>query len=838
MLTSRLMSGAAAIAVLATFAPVMAQSTGTQEVEKVVVTGTRAATGGLIVKEKATKTRSTIDDKYTASQQAGQSVAQNLNLLPGVNFTNSDPYGSSGGNIRLRGFDGPRISLTQDGIPLNDTGNYAIFTNQLIDGEYLSRATVNTGTTDVDSPTASATGGTINTITRKPFEEMTLSAGLAYGSHDYRRGIFVFDTGEYRGVSAFAGLSLQEYDKFKGPGELQKTQANGRIYQKIGEDSFVSLIGHYNENRNNFYRNLTNAQIAFYGRSFDNMPSCTRDAPTAGVIDNENNSAAGAGVFQTATDNPANSSSCTNFYNLRINPSNTGNLRMQGNFALTDNLRLTIDPSWQYVKANGGGTATIAENDSRLRGTSGLLAVDVNGDGDTIDTAVRFYTPNNTNTSRFGVTTSLIYQLDENNKLRVAYTGDFGRHRQTGAWGRMHTDGSPIDIFGGLDEVGARLGTADGSFIRGRDRLSKAILNQAAVSYSGSFFEDTLRIDVGVRAPFFKRELNNFCFTQMGGSNVRCTTEAFTDVDADGIGTLAFTAGEWSRPYETTFKYDALLPNVGISYEFIENNIVYFSYAEGLSAPRTDNLYTVTGSEASNTRAFLGVEPERTKSFDLGFRHQGSWLTASVAIWKNTFENRIVTSFDQVLGVNVDRNVGTVELQGVDVEMGARLFEGFTAYASASYNDSELQEDLDVGASGGFANLLPTKGKALVETPEWTYAGRVSYTIENFTFGLQGKYVGERFATDVNDEIAASYTVFDANVGVDMTSWGLADTLIQINGTNLFNEEYLGNISTQTNALLIPDVNVGPAVVPRNGSAPSYSIGAPQTFQVQVRTKF
>jgi iron complex outermembrane receptor protein len=134
----------------------LAQSTGTQEVEKVTVTGERGGKGGVIVKESRPKTRSTVTSEYLDSQGAGQTVFNSINLLPGVSFTNSDPYGSSGGNVRIRGFDGNRVSLTVDGIPLNDTGNYAIFTNQMIDPEYLTRVTVNTGTTDVDSPTASA----------------------------------------------------------------------------------------------------------------------------------------------------------------------------------------------------------------------------------------------------------------------------------------------------------------------------------------------------------------------------------------------------------------------------------------------------------------------------------------------------------------------------------------------------------------------------------------------------------------------------------------------------------------------------------------------------------
>ncbi|MBX3481860.1 MAG: TonB-dependent receptor, partial [Caulobacter sp.] len=84
-----------------------AQSTGTNEVEELVVTG---ATGpktvnGVITAETAPKSKSSIDQEYIASQATGQTVIESLNLTPGLNFTNNDPYGSSGGNLRLRGFD-------------------------------------------------------------------------------------------------------------------------------------------------------------------------------------------------------------------------------------------------------------------------------------------------------------------------------------------------------------------------------------------------------------------------------------------------------------------------------------------------------------------------------------------------------------------------------------------------------------------------------------------------------------------------------------------------------------------------------------------------------------
>jgi iron complex outermembrane recepter protein len=104
--------------------------------------------------------------------------------------------------------------------------------------------------------------------------------------------------------------------------------------------------------------------------------------------------------------------SCSNFFGVRINPSNTGNVRINSKFSLSDNVTLTVDPSYQYVLANGGGTSTIAENSAIVRGNSGLLGKDLNGDGDILDT-LRFYTPNTTNTRRFGLTASLIWDISD-----------------------------------------------------------------------------------------------------------------------------------------------------------------------------------------------------------------------------------------------------------------------------------------------------------------------------------------------------------------------------------------------------------------------------------------
>lgn len=870
-----------------------AQSSGTvateaTELDTVIVTGARgqANIDGVIVAETVAKTRSSISQEFIATQTSGQTILQTLNLVPGLNFVNSDPYGNSGGNIRLRGFDGNRVSLTFDGMPLNDTGNYAVYTNQQLDSELIERASVNQGTTDVDSPTASATGGTINFRSARPLEEAGLQINSSIGENNYLRGFVRVDTGAFGpwGTTAYGAFSYTNYDKFKGPGELEKTQFNGKIYQDLGDGDFASLAGHWNVNRNAFYNNFINQAQFNSGTFLENDQACFRPAGVDGTVQNES-----SGSTRVLSDGSILTGSCTNFHGIRINPSNTGNIRGQFSYGLTDNLRFTFDPSFQYVIANGGGFTLVGERDDRLDQNTtnnasvstpvqcaaiavNRTGVDLNGDGDTCDN-VGLYTPNNTNTHRYGLTSSLIWDLNENHRLRAAYSLDYGRHRQTGEWTRTDAANQPFNVFGGQEVWGAedaRIIGRDGSFLRGRDRFSIAELQQFAVEYIGDFFDDSLTINIGVRAPYFTRDLDQNCFSQNGSSTVRCTTETPSATLANGNVTFASTGTtQYIPPYQATLEYNDVLPNLGAVYRFGEGHSVYVSYAEGLSVPRTDNLYQPVRNVTDSSIDFSTVQPETTKSYDVGYRFRNQALIAQLAFWKVEFENRIVASQDNdpsspTFGFFVDRNVGAVEQQGFDGQLGYAFTDAFVVNLSASYNESELQDNLFLGnfncttanqvplstpacavspATTPIPLFLQTAGKTLVETPDWTYAARVDWDLtENLHVGLQAKYVGERFATDVNDEISEAYTVADMDVRYDLTdTFGIRGAFVRLNVSNLFDEDYLGNISTGSNALstvVTTDPRVPAATANRSGSARTFSLGSPRTAQITLGMKF
>ena len=775
----------------------LAQSTGTAVLEELVVTGSIGPKNldGAIVAIEAPKSRASITEEFISRQAPGQSILDSINLLPSVNFTNNDAYGSAGGDITIRGFDSQRVALLQDGVPLNDSGNYAIFPNQQLDSDLIERATVNLGTTDVDSPTAAAAGGTINYVTKKASEEFSVRGEFGYGSDNFQRYYGTIESGAFgpfgtrmwvSGLFTRNDLVKPHNSPLSPSGKIQKKQFNARIDQDFGDIGQASLIFNYNQNRNNFINRINLATFARQGLTMAGAPdtslvavkSCARPTPAAGSAQVDN-----AGAFPCPT----------GYYDFNINPSNTGNIRGLSRWNLGDQFTLTVDPSFQYALANGGSVQVFPETDAQLRGNSTAAGVDLNGDGDILD-RVYLYRPNTTNTRRYGVTSSLIWKFTDSQSFRLAYTYDRASHRQTGDVGFVELDGTPSNVFGGKDGQGQQVTLPDGTNLRRRDRLSIALLNQFSGEYRARFLEDKLLVNIGVRVPYFTRDLNNFCF-QQSTFNAYCTTQVGTPVPGTNDGTgkplVTFPAAtlnsaatlRYGQPRSFTRKYDDVLPNVGVSYDFTEALSVYGSYAETISVPRTDDLYD---------QVLLDPGPETSKTFDLGIRYQSGGFLAAASIYKTNFNNRIERVLDEPSNIAFSQNVGDVENQGFDAQLGFKPTDSLSFYASYSYIETEIQQDIKNAVAG----VLPTKGKSIYEIPKHQGAARVQYDVTDaLSIGAQAKWVGDRWTNLVNTEKTRSYELVDFDVRWNLNQLGLEKTYVQFNVRNAFDKRYLGDIS-------------------------------------------
>ncbi|HEY0281526.1 MAG TPA: TonB-dependent receptor, partial [Rhizomicrobium sp.] len=522
----------------------------------------------------------------------------------------------------------------------------------------------------------------------------------------------------------------------------------------------MNLAAHFNRNRNNSYfgPNITTNLVtnkAHWNSDYD--ATCTPATIRPGVVD--------------AVDN------CGNFYKSRINPSDTGNIRFSSLWHLLDDLTLTVDSNLQYVLANGGGNTTQAEHNAVMTGSYGYVSAastaivspfgciqasnggcDLNGDGDILDT-VRIYRPSTTNTRRWGFNTSLIYAITEGHTIRAAYTLDYGLHRQTGQMALLGPDGSPYSVWAGLDDPEHRIHTADGADLRYRDRKSKAILNQASMDYQGDFFDGMVQTSLGFRLPFFERDLNQYCYQIIRSTNPYCTSQIPSAVGPDNTVTFAGSSTKYIPPDSGVFRYNRFLPHLGISTKpFGDEHQFFAAFTKELAAPRTDNLYASNGTIDSPTTAvdiysaFDGATPETSTSYTVGYRFIGESLNASLSAWNSQVKNRLISTWDQEAQISTYHSVPGINFAGIDADASYNVTDDLSVYGSASFMNARLISDIVVGGTASAPIYAYTGGKTLAETPHWTFTGRVQYKpLPELRFGLGGKYVGKRFATDTNN---------------------------------------------------------------------------------------
>lgn len=820
------------------YSAALAQSTGSNTVQELVVTAHKTRdVGGLVTQQEAPKTREIISQAYISARPAGANALSDLNLLPGVNFTNDDPYGMSGGggHFVVRGMTGSSATVGEmvDGVPLNDAGNYAIYAGELVDPEVISNVNLITGSTDVDSPTSSNLAGSVNINTLTPTKDFGGFVSASGGSLNYLRVAGLINTGEFGpfGTRAWIEGSDQHNNKYTGVGRDKKWQVNFKVYQDLNHDGdFIALAGFYDKQVADLYDGVDFASTGVTSGS-NYHPPATNGYNFHGLLTNPWNF-----DYTNSYVQPGSTSSNANFQGVHENPTLTGNLRGESRFTLLPNLHLTVDPSYQWVLANGGGSTVIKGADPRLIGsglttsksnlptcysaTGVVTGIDLDGatnaSGAPVCTdSVRLLSPSNTQTNRYTVNTSLIWNITPQHLIQFAYAYDHANVRQTGEYELLNADGTAPSLFGGLQGYGTPIIAADGSIFEKRNRFTQAELNQVSLEYIGRFLDDRLRLDIGARDPMFSRDLNQYCYTNPP-TNVYCTTSA----------AVATANGYKVAPFAIHTTYSKVLPNLGFTWNFDGSNSVFFDYTQALNAPVNDDLYAIAVIGSGSTTSAVGrdtVQPETSTTYELGYRYQRPNLKATVDIYKIDDNNHIVSSYNQATQDTIDQNVGTVQFYGVEGLVGASPIANLNLIASFAYNHSR---DLDnIPYSSSF--IIQTKGKQAVDAPELTFSARAEYRYQDFLFGLEGKWVDKRYVTYVNDLSVPSYVTVDADVRWQL-DWIRKGTFLQLNVLNLFDEKYLGSINP---------------VASNNGSSPDYTEtyaiqGPPRTVQVTLRAAF
>lgn len=248
------------LAVMSAMLPGAALAADATDVGTISVKG-QSLGGGMMVQDDSAKARSTVTKEAMDKMPSAANAIDKLKYTPGLNVNSNDASGLSGVDYTMRGMNSDQIGLSMDGIPINDSGNYAVYPNLLGDAENLEEVFVTQGSSEADGPHIGSSGGNIGLATRRPAKDFGGFLKQTLGSNNLSKTFARLETGEYNGFSNWISYSHTEAKKWRGEGRLYSDKFEMNSLYEDGNGNSSNLVMKYNRQNNTNYNTLSKAQF-------------------------------------------------------------------------------------------------------------------------------------------------------------------------------------------------------------------------------------------------------------------------------------------------------------------------------------------------------------------------------------------------------------------------------------------------------------------------------------------------------------------------------------------------------------------------------------------------
>lgn len=226
----------------------------------------------------------------------------------------------------------------------------------------------------------------------------------------------------------------------------------------------------------------------------------------------------------------------------------------------------------------------------------------------------------------------------------------------------------------------------------------------------------------------------------------------------------------------STQRDKAFSGNVGLSYVFDTGVTPYISY--------TESFQPTMGADARAAQSFA---PTEGRQYEVGVKYQpvGSQTLLTAAVYDLTQQNVRVTEG------SITRQVGELQVRGLELEASTQLTDNFKAIASYTYTDTEITKGLATDVGNRMA-LIPRNQATLWADYTWHNG-----LLDGFGVGGGVRYVGDTYGNTANTSVAhvSSYTVYDASAHYDLGQLdnSMKGLSVAVEAKNLFNKDYLAN---------------------------------------------
>jgi iron complex outermembrane receptor protein len=703
---------------------------------------------------------------------AGSSPFIALRKLPGVNFQSADPFGvyEWSTRITLRGFNQNQLGFTLDGVPLGDMsyGNTnGLHISRAIIADNIGQTRVSQGAGALGTASTSNLGGTIEFFSRDPQDELNIAGNVTYGSSDTIRAFGTLDTGDLGGFKAYISAAHINADKWKGFGTQRSTQVNAKLVADFSPSTTFTAFVNFSDRKENDYQDLSLEMINRLGLNWDNI---SNDWPLAvrlafiGANRGDTGVTVPANTFGTVYPAPFRTVDDAYFDAAGLRRDWLAGARLEQRFG--DNVTAGLQA---YYHTNKGQGSWITP----YRASPGGLPISFRTTEYEID--------------RLGVIGDLVAELGAHTvRVNLWYeNNDFEQARRFYTMGTSQT----VPLTSALDYQTNPFFTQWNNAYNTKT-FQFAVQDQWQVT-------DAFTVTAGIK-----------------GQAVSLEARAINPVP----GPLAI--GEIDSE-------DFFLPQIGLLYALGGGNEIFASFTQN---QRAFTAAATTGPFATSAAGFAALrdrlQPEKTDTYELGFRFGEGQVTGVIAAYLVNFTNRIlaVPQGPGIVGnAPLLSNVGDVRSVGAEIGVQWQPVPDFTVTGSYAYNDNTYRNDV-VNQAGVVVQRIADR--TVVDSPESIANLELVYDDTRFYARANANYTSRRFFTFSNDQSVDGRVLVDAAIGYRLRSENrfLDGLALEVTATNLFDEEFVGTIGSNGFGF--------------SGDNQTLLAGAPQQFFVTLRKHY
>ncbi|NHO31406.1 TonB-dependent receptor plug domain-containing protein [Acetobacter sp. LMG 1636] len=675
-----------------------------------------------------TRSEQTVGHQEIQRLLPGMNPIKALEILPGVVFQNSDPWGNNEQNSSLfiHGFSKNQLGYTLDGVPLGDQdyGNYnGLSPQRAAISENIGSASVSTGAGALGTASTSNLGGTLEFTTQDPLHQFGAQISQTFGSWSTFRTFARIDTGDLgNGNSAYVSWGRQDARAWDFAGHQGGNQVNAKFVHQSSKDKITGFFDWSDKVEPNEDGIVNTGGTNLYVRPFmyPNLAEAVK-------------------YYQNSTAYTSSGLNYRNYYSAAQRQDFLAYVKWTHDF--TSNLHWDNQIYYHHDLGEGVVAGPIsAAGLPTLFGayfpnqSSSELSQAFGGSG--MATRTTEYWDN-----RGGIMSTLHYHLGQHT---IELGGWYERNNNTQArrWYAFDIN-DPTTPY---------------------ERQQNALIDQ----YTNNFYTNTWTTHLQDTWKISK----NFSLNAGFKSELVYTNGT---LPVAGLPGSLSPSSAVTVPGGTIAAVRPFLPSFGALWNITPHEQWFANIQENMRSFEDAGYGNATPWGVTSQAAFEDFKrhgkPETSWTYETGFRTNRNVnagpltnISGQVEYYHVHFSNRLLSvssspNLASIVGsATILTNVGSVSTDGMDLSFTLRFGRHFSFYNALSYNKSVYNDNYSNGTS-----TVHTAGKDVVGVPAWTEKFVASTDWGRFNAQFIGDVIGKRYTTFTNDLWADGYPMFSMN---------------------------------------------------------------------------